>query len=93
MNRTEWNPRVLQWARLHGIEEELVKRGATGEVYYVDGAPWTVAYSGWTKRRWRDFHMQCHGTPERGECCAGGPETQQRFTEWLDNYIETAGKS
>jgi hypothetical protein len=83
MDRTKWNPRVLLWARVRGIEEELIKHGTGGDPYRVDGLPWTVVYSQWVRDMWKDFHCLCHGTPERGECCAGDADTHRRFDEWL----------
>lgn len=89
MHISQWNPRVVLWAKVQGIDLKLLERGDNGDLYRPDGTtPWTVLFSQWVQRKWRDFHCLCHGTPERGECCAGGPDTQRRFDEWLDGQCK-----
>lgn len=83
MSVMDWNPRVVLWAKEHGVDLEKLERRDDEEMYSQDGeVPWTVSYSQWVHRKWRDFFLMCHGTETRGECCSG-LRAQKRFDTWL----------
>lgn len=77
------NQRVQLWARKMGIDVMLLQReGPDDPLYEVGNCPWTVSFSEWVRGQAKLFYRECHGTTDRGECCAAAM-LDGRFDKWL----------
>jgi len=54
------NPRVMAWARSRGVNHtRLVREDPDKDQFLVDGLPWTILYSEWIMRKWREWWTLC----------------------------------
>lgn len=78
------NPRVVAWARVHGIDLALlVREDPEADLFRVDGLPWTILFSEWITAKWREWRKLCTHVPDMKRPLCDHCHNHEKFDAWL----------
>jgi len=78
------NPRVVAWARVRGINPEvLVRSNPDSDLYRVDRVPWTIVYSEWIRAKWDEWRKLCTHVPDAKHPLCDHCHNHAKFDAWL----------
>ncbi len=91
MEQKDINPRVSNFLTAHGLPLDTVERDSEGEIKWIDlngsKMEWTVHYSLWIDRMWRDWASELGFRSEAGsrahEHAFMAGHTNEEFDAWL----------
>jgi hypothetical protein len=91
MEQKDINPRVSNFLTAHGLPLDTIERDSEGEIKQIEicgqEMPWTVHYSLWVDRMWRDWASELGFQTAAGsrahEIVIMAGHTHEEFDAWL----------